>query len=192
MAGEHIDDLKRDWLLRQISFQDRQEELLDAELRIAQVNYANLLQQGTVYQWDQIVNIGSGNDFVMSFTTGNVPLALFGLAIAFTGTTGATVEGFVGGTVSGGAEITDVYPLNHDNPGQSPYLANSVFQGRTIDVAGVEFFDAVLAQGNRSDIAQSSGGGMILAEDQLYYFTVTNTGAQAGDFVFEFVAGAIL
>ena len=178
MAGEHINDLWRDWLLK--------------ANRIAAVDFANLLQLGTIYQWDSQFSLASLDDFVISFTTGDVPVAVYQMVLDFTGTDAVTFQGFVGGTVSGGTEITEVFPLNHDNPGQSPYLANSVFEGRTIDVPGVEFMDATLLQASRNNVSSSESGGLILAENQLYYFTVTNIGNQAGTFNTDFVAGAII
>ncbi len=183
MAGDHVDDLKRDWLLNQ------RDVLNPAELNSYRYTIAELLANGSLYDWVDLVSLAGGADTVYSFTTTDDPHVLLSFEVTFQGGNNSEilVEGFTTGTVSGGAIISPPpLPRNHDNPTASPYLNNDIFSGRTIDVAGVQFSVQFIGTSGGS----SQGGGFILNPNTLYYFVVENIGGQAADVAFRMVSGA--
>lgn len=164
--------------------------LNDAQFNHYALSFAHQLAEGWLYEWDDFDTIASLGSRSYSFVTGPKPFLLMSAIVDFTGTTALGVGFFVGGTVSGGDEITEVFPRNHHNPQESPYAANSVFENRTIDVPGVEFMDFVLLNPSRSDIGGAAGGGFILSPNQLYYLTLTNLGNQEATFDLIMLAGS--
>ena len=184
MGVDHIDDLKRDWLLNQ------RDVLNPAELNSYRYSVAELLANGSLYTWqDLTLAVGAGSDITYSFTTGADPFVLLQILISFIGgnNSSISVEFFVGGTVSGGSLIDPLpFPRNHDSPTTSPYLNDEVFQNRTIDVAGTLFAEFFIPDSGGTNQA----GAYILQQNQLYYLTLTNTGAQSADIAVEVSAGA--
>ena len=162
--------------------------LNDAEHNVYRLSLEHTLGNGSLYDWSDDFVITQGASVTYSWTTGVDPflLLLANVSFAAGGHDELGVNGYVGGTVSGVTEISEVFPRNHYQPGKSPYLVGSVFQNRTIDVAGVKFLG-----GNISDSGGSIGdGGFLLNPDTLYYITITNLGNQTADGTIVLLAGA--
>ncbi len=162
--------------------------LNDAEHNVYRLSLEHTLGNGSLYDWSDNFLIAQGADFTYSWTTGDDPFLLVLARVSFAagGNAELGVEGFVGGTVSGGSEITEVFPRNHYQPARSPYLVGSVFRGRTIDAAGTKFLG-----GNINDSGGSIGdGGFLLNPNTDYYITISNLGNQTADGTIIMVAGA--
>ena len=184
MGVDHIDDLKRDWLLNQ------RDVLNPAELNSYRYSVAELLANGSLYTWDDTaIGVAGGASTTYSFTIGDDPFVLLQILVLFLGGNNSEVlvEFFVGGAVSGGSLIDPLpFPRNHDSPSTSPYLNDEVFQNRTIDVAGTKFAELFIPDSG----GVNEAGAYILAENQLYYVTLENTGGQVADIAIEISAGA--
>lgn len=161
----------------------------DSEFSRSKLSIAYLLDFGVVYTFDVKFNLANGASNVISLTTGPSPVLVNNASIQVSGTRDLLVEYFAGGTVTSGVEITEVFPRNHFNPRTSPYLASSVFTGRTVSVAGTKFLEITIGQQDRG-ASDASGGFTILAPNTLYYITITNN-EQTADVVFEQTASTI-
>lgn len=159
----------------------------DAEFSRAKLSVEALLDNGKIYSFRNEVNIANGSSHTVSFTTNNAPALLNLMTVDVKGTRDIVIQGFVGGTVTGGTPVANVFPRNHANPGDSPFAAGEVHFGRTVSVAGTLFFDVQQGQQDRSAASQAEGAGVILAPNVLYYLTISNND-QTADTVLTIIA----
>ena len=134
------------------------------------------------------VDVAPDEDIAVAFTTSiDAPVGLFSVGASTLGTE-ATFQLFVGGTVSGGAGITQ-YPRNHNKFNTPPFAL--IAGGVTIDVPGsligVSFIFG--ARGENDSIEQ---GGYILRPGLAYYMTLTNGDVQAAIMAVDIMAGRLV
>ncbi len=149
------------------------QSLSDAKLNRLLLSEEHLLMSGVMYAFEESVIIANGGSNVISFSTGAFATAVNSLSFIAAGTRDLYVEIYMGGAVSGGTLIPEIFPRNMWRPRENPFLDNSVYVGRTVDVPGVLINEIRLGDRDRGTVGTGYGG-LILSPDTLFYFLITN------------------
>jgi len=166
MAGEHINDLWRDWLLVAIP-----QTLLELNNELLSIETA--LDAGLLWNWSHHFSINGAGTENVKFTTREFKSLIFAMSITLTGSERITVSGFAASTNSGGASVDFVFPNNHNNPADSPWVGDSVTTGGTA-TGGVQFLGAEFNQGSKEATATGEAAAYILNPDTAYRFEIEN------------------
>jgi len=165
---------------------------VDAVYNYYRLSDHNLMVEGVMYSFhEDVTTLAAGASYTISLQTGAYPVYLNTFAVQILGSNDIGIKGYVGGAVSGGSAITSLYQMNHHNPQQSPWVANSLYGGRTVDTVGTMFSQWELINNRRVESTHEMDAA-ILKPNSLYYWTYTNNDTSTAELHGRVVASTIL
>lgn len=151
------------------------------------VSPALALSQGYLWVWPYAKTLpASGLDWV-SMTVGEKPAMLAAMELTTTGTRGAAIEIFEGGSISVGTPRAGL-ALNFHTPQPAPW---SYEESGFIDTPGTLLVRIVLGDGLRGAIGARDHPVVIFEPLKFYYMTIENLHNQAADIALDIEAASI-
>ena len=147
----------------------------------------NNLSVGWLWGYSYTNTMAASETDVLHFGIGDKPIALFQAIFSTTGTRGASLEFYVGGTVAGGTDVQG-FPLNHHTPKAAP--VTFIRDEAVVTVPGTLIGTTILGE------QLSARGGVpiplnIFAPQTEYYVEMTNLHNQAAEVTLEMDMGSI-